>query len=131
MKTPQSTKGSDNPDRRVASKERRIADGIDDRRVAIADSRPAGKRVAERRVATEDRRIAPRKKVRTGGRISGPDGDPVECTVRNISDTGASLEVHNPALLDAFELAFDDPQWPARSCSVVWRDGIRIGVKFK
>ena len=87
--------------------------------------------IDDRRGATKDRRIAPRMKTLKGGQISGPNGDSLKCIVRNVSATGASLEVHSPALLDIFDLVFDDGQWPRRSCSVVWREATRIGVKFK
>jgi len=53
----------------------------------------------------------------------------VPCTVRNISDRGACLQVQTtagiPSVFD-FLIAGE----PAKTCKTVWRDDTQIGVKF-
>jgi PilZ domain-containing protein len=100
-----------------------IAPSIDDRRVAVTPV------IEDRRVAVTDRRIVPRRRTLKGGRIVWLTGAPVQCVVRNLSETGAKLEVHSP-VPHTFDLVFDGDQ-SRRSCSVVWRRPTRIGVKFQ
>jgi len=53
----------------------------------------------------------------------------IDCTVRNISATGASITLPNAATVPAdFELQIDGQ---ARPCKVAWRRLDRMGVKFK
>jgi hypothetical protein len=96
----------------------------------IEDRRKAVMPVSEdRRVAVADRRIAQRMRTLKGGKIVWPTGTPVKCIVRNLSQTGANIEVHSP-VPHTFELVFDGDE-SRRSCSVVWRKETRIGVKFR
>jgi hypothetical protein len=54
----------------------------------------------------------------------------VPCTVRNLSDGGARLQVQSTfGLPAAFELAFDDN--PPRHCKVVWLDDTTLRVEFQ
>jgi hypothetical protein len=54
----------------------------------------------------------------------------VPCTVRNLSDGGARLQVQSTfGLPSAFELAFDDN--PPRPCKVVWLDATTLRVQFQ
>ena len=66
-----------------------------------------------------------------GALIALPSGDSVRCIVRNISETGACLELQNPLFLHpTFALLFDDPDWAQRPCYVIWRKIPLIGVEF-
>ncbi len=65
-----------------------------------------------------------------GAQIVVPVGPSVACVVRNISETGARLELQTPILSNTFELVFDDNEWPRRACRVVWRKETGIGVEF-
>ena len=103
-----------------------IAD-IDDRRVSTSGR--AG--IGERRGASAPRRIAPRMKTLKGAQIVVPVGPAVACIVRNISTTGARLDLKLPILSNTFTLVFDDAEWPSRACRVVWRDETRVGVAFE
>jgi hypothetical protein len=76
-----------------------------------------------------DRRGLPRRKIIKGGRAFWLNGDSSECTVYNLSEGGAHLEIRGPAP-NAFDLEIDGDQ-VRRSCSVIWRRGKRIGVKFQ
>jgi hypothetical protein len=53
----------------------------------------------------------------------------VPCTIRNLSATGACLQVQTtvgiPAVFD-FSIAGE----PVRTCKTVWRDDTQIGVMF-
>lgn len=54
----------------------------------------------------------------------------VDCIIRNMSDTGASVEVESPAgIPDEFTLLIR-PEIIKRTCLVVWRKARRIGVRF-
>jgi hypothetical protein len=74
-------------------------------------------------------RIAPRRRVQKIATIEFGSGA-VDCTVRNLSTTGAALEVSNQNGIPAkFTLVVpgDGLYLP---CNVVWRSGYRIGVRF-
>jgi hypothetical protein len=77
-----------------------------------------------------DNRTAPRQRTFKGGSISLP-GAIIECIIRNLSDTGAMIELADPlALPDEFTLIIK-PELLKRSCELAWRRGNRIGVHFK
>jgi hypothetical protein len=101
---------------------KRAAPFTDDRRVAVTPV------TDDRRIARTDRRVAQRMRTLKGGQIVWPTGVPVKCIVRNLSQTGANLEVGSP-VPHTFELVFDGDQ-SRRSCTVVWRKETKIGVKF-
>ena len=52
--------------------------------------------VGDRR-QTPDRRSSTRRKILKGGRTYWLNGDSSECTVLNVSETGAHLELRGPA----------------------------------
>jgi hypothetical protein len=57
-------------------------------------------------------------------------GTAVECLIRNLSATGAALEINSPLWFpDTFALVTTS-DGGSRHCRVVWRDGRRIGVVF-
>ena len=75
----------------------------------------------------ENHRIAARHRVLKGGRIHF-GGGAIDCTIRNVSDTGAALDVASQlGIPTEFVLAIDGEQRP---CRVVWRKEKRIGVTF-
>jgi hypothetical protein len=76
-----------------------------------------------------ENRIAPRKRILKAGKIEFGRGA-IDCVVRNISSTGASLEVESPlGIPDQFDLVIVlDRLW--RQCRVVWRKEKRLGVRF-
>ena len=76
-----------------------------------------------------EKRSAPRYKVLKGATIAF-GGNGVECTVRNLSSTGAALDVAGPAgLPPSFMLVIEADQF-IRRCRPVWRSDKRIGVAF-
>jgi hypothetical protein len=67
----------------------------------------------------------------TAGTISFNRDGGISCTVGNLSDTGACLEVISPlGIPDDFTLVMEDDH-RRRSCHVAWRAPNRIGVEFK
>jgi hypothetical protein len=77
------------------------------------------------------RRIAPRHRVLKSGQIIlGKRAFAViDCTVRNLSSTGAAIWLPNAAALPPkFDLLFDNV---IRHCFVVWRQADLMGVKFR
>jgi hypothetical protein len=81
-----------------------------------------------RSVMDDEHRVAPRHRVLKGGRILFGGGS-IDCTVRNLSDTGAALDVTSPVGIPTeFTLVTDNGQ---HSCRVVWRQEKRLGVTFE
>ena len=76
-----------------------------------------------------EHRVAPRKRVLKAGKIEF-GGGAIDCTVRNLSDTGAALSVESPVGIPSeFNMVIlsDDVN---RRCRVVWRKENRIGITF-
>jgi hypothetical protein len=76
----------------------------------------------------ERRRPPARKRVLNSGKIFlGIHSIP--CTIRDISETGASLQVQTTADIPAV-FVFVQGGHPARTCQTIWRDDTQIGVIF-
>ncbi len=77
----------------------------------------------------EERRAAPRHRVLKGGRIEFASVA-IDCTVRNLSDGGAAVEVMSSVgILSQFVLALLQNS-VRRPCHAVWRSQKKIGVVF-
>jgi hypothetical protein len=77
----------------------------------------------------DEHRIASRHRVLKAGTIEF-GGGAIDCTVRNLSATGAALDVTSPlGIPDHFTLVVsaDGSHQP---CHVVWRTEKRIGIAF-
>jgi PilZ domain len=58
------------------------------------------------------------------------NGGAIDCVIRNISDSGAALDVASPVgIPDHFTLAIL-PDGSRHECRVAWRKEKRIGVAF-
>jgi hypothetical protein len=78
----------------------------------------------------DEHRVAARHRVLKAGTISFGGGDGIDCTVRNLSETGAALEVVTPLFIpDRFTLIVPTDQLK-RPCHIVWRKENRMGVAF-
>jgi hypothetical protein len=77
----------------------------------------------------EERRTAPRHRVLKGGRIEFA-GINVDCTVRNLSDSGAALEVANSVGIPSEFILVIPQNGFRRPCHATWRSPDRIGVLF-
>jgi hypothetical protein len=76
-----------------------------------------------------ERRAIPRKSVLMSGAIEFA-GSAINCLIRNISISGAALDVTDPDTIpERFNLVFkaDGTHIP---CHVIWRQEERIGVAF-
>ena len=77
----------------------------------------------------EEHRAAPRHRVLKAGTMEF-GGSKVECLIRNISTTGAAVEVKSPLWFpDAFALVVNS-DGISRHCHIVWRNAMRLGVAF-
>jgi hypothetical protein len=84
--------------------------------------------IDDRRKSVSDRRSSPRTKTLKGAQLFWPAGSAVKCIVRNLSETGAKIEVHSPVPA-TFDLVFDC-DLSRHSCQVVWRKEPMMGVRF-
>jgi hypothetical protein len=76
----------------------------------------------------EDRRKFPRRRVFKGASIACDSGT-ISATVRNLSVTGAAIEVKDAQLPHEFTLMIPTDGFLS-SCHVIWRDQRRIGIAF-
>jgi hypothetical protein len=77
----------------------------------------------------DEHRAAQRHRVFKAGSIQF-GGSTIDCTVRNLANTGAMLEVVSQAAIPhQFTLALSADR-SHRRCHVVWRKDKRIGVTF-
>ena len=77
----------------------------------------------------QHRRNAPRRRVLKTGWIEFAD-TVIECTVRDISEAGAAIQVVTPLYIpDSFTLFIPSEQ-SKRTCRIAWRKGGRMGVVF-
>jgi hypothetical protein len=75
----------------------------------------------------DDKRTTPRHRVLKAATISF-GGGAISCTVRNLSVSGASLEVASPiGIPGSIVLELEGSRRP---CRVIWRTERRIGVRF-
>ncbi|MDB5580153.1 MAG: hypothetical protein JWR80_5329 [Bradyrhizobium sp.] len=76
-----------------------------------------------------EHRITSRHRVLKAGMIEF-GGGAIDCTIRNMSDTGAALDVASPiGIPDRFGLILS-ADGRCLPCHVVWRKEKRIGVAF-
>ena len=77
-----------------------------------------------------ENRVANRRRVLKGGTIEF-DRSAYSCTVRNLSEAGAALELPYTAPVPTeFRLVIEADQ-VRRPCRVVWRKENRLGVEFR
>jgi hypothetical protein len=75
-------------------------------------------------------RIAPRFRVSKAATIEFIGGRPINCVVRNLSVTGAAVELSDPCgIPDSFLLVMPDDGLRL-PCRIVRRGGYLIGVAF-
>jgi PilZ domain len=69
----------------------------------------------------EEHRAAPRRRVLKAGTISFGGGGAISCTIRNLSEVGAALDVESPVgIPDQLTLSIE-AEHSSRHCQVVWR----------
>lgn len=78
---------------------------------------------------TTEKRSSPRYRVLKGGTIAF-NGNGLPCTVRNLSLTGAAIELASTAgLPPSFMLIIEADEF-IRRCHPVWSNETRVGVAF-
>ena len=76
------------------------------------------------------RRQSARKKTLKGAKVVLRDWSTFDCTMRNLSDSGARLEFSDPINLpDTFDLLIASTN-TLMPCKRVWERGMAIGVQF-
>jgi hypothetical protein len=80
--------------------------------------------------ARPEHRVAQRRTTLKGGEIAFNGGrSTIDCTVRNLSNSGAKLLVASViGIPDTFDLVL--PNSPKQPCRVAWRKAKEIGVEF-
>jgi hypothetical protein len=77
-----------------------------------------------------DRRYHPRRGVRRPGQIDQGGSRALPCSIRNVSQQGAKIELPGARWIGyAFDLK-DVMSGVARKCSVVWRQDLAVGIRF-
>jgi hypothetical protein len=78
----------------------------------------------------DERRASPRHRVLKAGTIEFGE-ESLPCTVRNLSATGAGIEVNSPLWFpERFVLAVPS-EVLRKPCRLIWRSEKRIGVVFE
>jgi ribosomal protein L19 len=76
-----------------------------------------------------EKRTAQRYRVFKGGTITFENSG-IACTVRNMSDNGAAIDLESPVILpQSFTLSISRNNF-VRNCRTVWRNDKRIGLAF-
>ena len=86
-------------------------------------------------MARHRKELGARKNVRidlhtTGFLIPAPDAPWIECTIIDVSENGACLDVGALAVPKIFGLAFTGGGEVLRVCMLIWRQGGRLGARF-
>jgi hypothetical protein len=76
-----------------------------------------------------ERRPAPRRRVIWRGRGVHPGGD-FECTIRDLSDTGARIAVRGAPMIPSRFHLVNVTTRTVHDVKVVWNDGKALGLKF-
>ena len=76
-----------------------------------------------------EKRAAQRYRVFKGGTITFENSG-IACTVRNMSDDGAAIDLENPVILPkSFTLSISRDNF-VRNCRPIWRSDKRVGLAF-
>jgi hypothetical protein len=79
----------------------------------------------------DEHRNSQRHRTLKAGSISFDRVAAIDCVVRNVSDTGACLEIESPVgIPNDFTLVINKDN-VQRRCHVLWHSARRIGVRFE
>jgi hypothetical protein len=77
-----------------------------------------------------EKRAAPRHRVLKRGALAFNGGGGLDCMVRNISQSGARIDIANPVgVPEVFTLVIEADHF-TRRCHAVWSSERQIGVAF-
>ena len=65
-----------------------------------------------------------------GGSIVFGHASGIDCVIRNMSQTGACLEIASPMGIPDDFILLIKPEIVKRNCRVAWRSAAKIGVSF-
>jgi PilZ domain-containing protein len=77
-----------------------------------------------------DKRNAYRQRVLKRGTLAFDGGGGIDCTVRNISSSGARIDVASPVGIPQYLTLIIEADHFMRRCHAVWRKEKQIGVAF-
>jgi hypothetical protein len=77
-----------------------------------------------------NQRKAPRRRIHKSGTIILGKKAHLPCTIRNLSESGACLEVQATFEIPSMFL-FVMPSRPPKTCKVIWRNDRQLGVHFQ
>jgi hypothetical protein len=99
---------------------------------AAALELPGAKTIRLRSLLVEEERYGGRtKRAEIGGKIIIGSSAVIDCTIRDLSRSGARLKVDGAFTLpEEFELRYGEPDVQRRSCRVVWKRAGDVGVVF-
>jgi hypothetical protein len=80
--------------------------------------------------AAAESRHAPRLRTFKGGLITFGAAPTIDCLIRNMSETGAAIEVESQVGIPVEFTLVIKPEFVKRNCRVAWRSDSRIGVQF-
>ncbi len=80
-------------------------------------------------VVVAEKRSDPRMRVLKAGTIAF-GGGAIDCTVRNVTVSGALLEVESPVGIPQRFVLVIPADHISRSCRLIWASDHRIGVRF-
>ncbi|MGZ5876386.1 MAG: PilZ domain-containing protein [Bradyrhizobium sp.] len=77
-----------------------------------------------------EKRTVPRHRVLKRGSLAFNGGGAMDCIVRNLSQTGARIEIASPVgVPEVFTLVIESDHFKRR-CHAIWSSERRIGVAF-
>ena len=80
--------------------------------------------------ALDDRKF-PRKRVLFSGVITGPEAEsPIDCSIRDISASGAQVQINRPLTLQSRLYLIDTRNEAAHLAAVAWVRDHRLGLSF-
>ena len=103
----------------------RHAEQLAEQQSSSPDAQPKPEEVR----SLDNSRAAPRQRVLKAGKIEF-SGGAIDCVIRNISETGAALEVASPVGIPAEFILMISGNIAKHPCRVVWVRDKRIGVTF-
>jgi hypothetical protein len=78
----------------------------------------------------DERRSTKRQRVLKAGSIQFDGGGAIDCTVRNLSQFGAALDVQSPVGISSEFVLVINGDGLRLPCRVAWRKAGRIGIRF-
>jgi hypothetical protein len=77
-----------------------------------------------------DRRITHRRRLLQAGKIEFNGAGTIDATVKNLSTTGAMLQVESVLGIPNEFTLFVEADKLKRQCQIIWRQPTKIGVRF-